>query len=88
VLDVDDHTPHFERSVSESPMTMTVVEESPVGAEVGFVECFDEDIGDNANIDYVISGMFPREFKVGMEFFNNLNSTIVLITCYFKFFRR
>lgn len=55
ILDVDDHKPYFKRSIDESPIAMKITEESPVGSEVGFIQAYDEDIGENALIDYVIS---------------------------------
>ncbi|KAE8743505.1 hypothetical protein FOCC_FOCC010892 [Frankliniella occidentalis] len=55
VTDVDDHKPVFKRSVDESPMVMTVQEELPVGSVVGNLTAVDNDIGDNALIDYVIT---------------------------------
>lgn len=35
---------------------MTVKEEVPIGTVVGVLEAIDEDIGDNAAIDYAITG--------------------------------
>lgn len=57
---MDDHPPLFKRSLNESPLLMRVEEESPLGTEVGLIECQDPDIGENANIDYVISGGFLK----------------------------
>lgn len=47
----------MERSVSqdESPLVMAVLEEQPVGAVVGNLTAVDEDIDENALIDYLIT---------------------------------
>ena len=55
VTDVDDHKPVFKRSVDESPLVMTVPEELPAGSAVGNLTAVDEDIGENALIDYIIT---------------------------------
>ena len=55
VIDIDDHKPYFKRSIDESPLQMKIVEESPIGSEVGFIQAYDEDDGDNAKIDYIFS---------------------------------
>lgn len=36
---------------------MEVEEESPTGTLVGYIAAYDPDIGDNALIDYIITGM-------------------------------
>ncbi|KAH8322014.1 hypothetical protein KR059_000394 [Drosophila kikkawai] len=54
VLDVDDHEPRFAREVDEGPLTMSVKEEEPAGTVVGNFTAVDEDLGENAAIDYVI----------------------------------
>lgn len=55
VNDVDDHKPHFGRNLDDPPLLMTVEEEVPVGTVIGQFEAIDEDIGVNAEIDYVIT---------------------------------
>jgi len=45
---------------------MEVEEESPHGTLVGSIAAYDPDIGDNALIDYIITGIFL--------FFNNNNN--------------
>ncbi|KAL0840760.1 hypothetical protein ABMA28_015943 [Loxostege sticticalis] len=55
ITDVDDHKPHFARSLDDPPLLMTVKEEVPIGTVVGVLEAIDEDIGDNAAIDYAIT---------------------------------
>lgn len=52
---MDDHKPYFKRSIDESPIVMKVTEESPPETEVGLIQAIDDDIGENAMIDYVIS---------------------------------
>lgn len=39
----------------ESPLLMSVQEELPVGSAVGNLTAVDEDVGENALIDYVIT---------------------------------
>ncbi|XP_052751367.1 cadherin-23 [Galleria mellonella] len=55
VADVDDHKPHFGRNLDDPPLLMTIKEEVPIGTVVGIFEAIDEDIGDNAAIDYAIT---------------------------------
>ncbi|KAK6620930.1 hypothetical protein RUM43_011229 [Polyplax serrata] len=55
ILDIDDHKPYFKRSIDESPMMMKIIEETSVGSEVGLIQALDEDVGENAMIDYIIS---------------------------------
>ncbi|XP_015043174.2 cadherin-87A [Drosophila pseudoobscura] len=54
VLDVDDHEPRFARETDEGPLVMSVSEEEPAGTIVGSFTAVDEDMGENAAIDYVI----------------------------------
>ncbi|KAL4713625.1 hypothetical protein ACJJTC_017666 [Scirpophaga incertulas] len=54
VTDVDDHKPHFPRNLDDPPLTMAVNEEVPIGTTIGQLEAIDEDIGDNAAINYAI----------------------------------
>ncbi|XP_045534163.1 cadherin-23 [Papilio machaon] len=53
--DVDDHKPHFARTLDDPPVLMTTKEEVPVGTVIGKLEAIDEDIDDNAAIDYAIT---------------------------------
>nr|XP_032511121.1 cadherin-23 isoform X1 [Danaus plexippus plexippus] len=55
VGDIDDHKPHFSRALDEPPLLLSTKEEVPVGTVIGTLEAIDEDIGDNAAIDYVIT---------------------------------
>lgn len=66
VKDIDDHKPHFKRSLDSAPIELRVREESPIGTRVGVIEATDEDIGENGMIDYVIvygneEGLFAIE---------------------------
>ncbi|KAG7208603.1 hypothetical protein KM043_014812 [Ampulex compressa] len=66
VDDIDDHKPHFKRSLDSPPIDLNIPEESPVGTRVGVVEAIDEDIGENGMIDYMIvygneAGLFTVE---------------------------
>ncbi|XP_026826101.1 cadherin EGF LAG seven-pass G-type receptor 2 isoform X2 [Ooceraea biroi] len=54
VNDIDDHKPHFKRSLDSPPIELNVLEEMPVGSKVGVIEAIDEDIGENGMIDYEI----------------------------------
>jgi len=54
VNDIDDHKPHFKRSLDSPPIELNVLEEVPVGSKVGVIEAIDEDIGENGMIDYEI----------------------------------
>ncbi|XP_034950821.1 cadherin EGF LAG seven-pass G-type receptor 1 isoform X2 [Chelonus insularis] len=75
VNDIDDHKPHFKRSLDSPPIEMTVEEESPIGTYVGVIEALDEDIGENGMIDYVfIYGNEDGLFSI--ERFDN-NSAII-----------
>ncbi|CAK1552466.1 unnamed protein product [Leptosia nina] len=57
VTDVDDHKPHFARNLDDPPLLMTTKEEVPIGTLIGKLKAIDEDIGDNAAIDYrIIAG--------------------------------
>lgn len=66
INDIDDHKPHFKRSLDSPPIELSVPEEMPVGAKVGVIEAIDEDIGENRMIDYEIvygneAGLFTVE---------------------------
>lgn len=39
---------------------MDVEEESPHGTLIGYLAAFDPDVGENALIDYIITGTFSR----------------------------
>ncbi|XP_053956622.1 cadherin-23 isoform X1 [Anastrepha ludens] len=54
VLDVDDHEPHFVREIDAVPVLFSILEEEPEGTTAGNVSAIDEDVGDNALIDYAI----------------------------------
>lgn len=74
---MDDHKPYFKRSIDEPPMTVKVVEESASGTEVGFLQALDDDVGDNAKIDYIISCRYlsnhaRKVAKHVLSFLNNL----------------
>ncbi|XP_039748897.1 cadherin-23 [Pararge aegeria] len=55
VADVDDHKPHFGRGLDDPPLLITTNEEVPVGTVLGTIQAIDEDIDENAAIDYVIT---------------------------------
>ncbi|XP_047097698.1 cadherin-23 [Schistocerca piceifrons] len=55
VTDIDDHPPLFQRMLDDEPQILYVEEEVPSGTEVGYVEAFDGDINENAEIDYLIT---------------------------------
>ncbi|XP_045446649.1 cadherin-23 [Melitaea cinxia] len=55
VADVDDHRPRFGRALDDPPVIITTMEEVPVGTVIGEIEAIDEDIGENAEIDYIIT---------------------------------
>lgn len=46
----------FSRAIGAPPIQMKVQEEVANGTEVGLIQCEDLDVGENAKIDYVISG--------------------------------
>ncbi|KAI5631942.1 cadherin domain-containing protein [Phthorimaea operculella] len=75
VTDVDDHKPHFARNSDDPPMVMKVKEEVPIGTIVGTLEAVDEDIGENAAIDYVITAGNDMGF-VKLERTNDSKVTI------------
>ena len=66
IIDIDDHKPHFKRSLYSPPIELNIEEELPVGSKVGIIEAIDEDIGENGMIDYAIiygneAGLFTIE---------------------------
>lgn len=65
VNDIDDHKPHFKRSLDSPPIELSVPEEMPVGTKVGVIEAIDEDIDENGMIDYeIVYGNEARLFVV------------------------
>ncbi|KYQ51361.1 Cadherin-23 [Trachymyrmex zeteki] len=54
VNDIDDHKPHFKRSLDSPPIELNVLEEMSVGSKVGVIEAIDEDIDENGMIGYEI----------------------------------
>ncbi|XP_050342547.1 cadherin-23 [Nymphalis io] len=55
VTDVDDHRPRFARALDDPPVLIATNEEVPIGTVIGQLEAVDEDIGENAAIDYTIT---------------------------------
>ncbi|CAH0386133.1 unnamed protein product [Bemisia tabaci] len=55
VTDVDDHKPVFKRAIDESPVRLEILEESMPNSIIGTVKAVDLDVGDNANIGYLIT---------------------------------
>ena len=65
VTDVDDHAPIFKRQRNSVPVELEVMEEIPLGSEIGQVVAIDEDEGENAIIDYaIIEGNDNRIFDI------------------------
>ncbi|XP_045493126.1 cadherin-23 [Colias croceus] len=62
VTDVDDHKPHFARHLDAPPVLMTTKEEVPIGSVIGKIKAIDEDIGENAAIDYRITAGNELEY--------------------------
>jgi len=52
---------------------MEVEEESPTGTLVGYIAAYDPDIGDNALIDYIITGIYFQKKKL-VNYLNNIFS--------------
>ncbi|CAK1603757.1 unnamed protein product [Parnassius mnemosyne] len=74
--DVDDHKPHFARALDDPPILMTTKEEVPIGTVIGKLEAVDEDIGENAAIDYAITA--GNEFAlVKLERTNDSKALII-----------
>ncbi|XP_063973499.1 cadherin-23 isoform X2 [Diachasmimorpha longicaudata] len=66
INDIDDHKPHFKRSLDSPPVEFNIPEEVPVGTKIGIVDAVDEDIGENGMMDYIITygneaGLFTIE---------------------------
>ncbi|XP_030081476.1 cadherin-23 [Drosophila hydei] len=77
VLDMDDHVPRFAREIDAGPIPMAVREEQPAGTIVGNFSAIDEDIGENAAIDYaIIEGNNEQLFTIE----RNNNSLAILKT--------
>lgn len=55
VSDIDDNKPVFKRSIDEEPLEFSINEEVNLNTTVGIIEAFDADIGENANIGYLIT---------------------------------
>ncbi|RZF46512.1 hypothetical protein LSTR_LSTR009294 [Laodelphax striatellus] len=55
VTDIDDHKPYFKRTLDEGPLEFSVEEELPIGSEIGIIEAIDLDVGENAEIGYLIT---------------------------------
>ncbi|XP_046392719.1 cadherin-23-like [Ischnura elegans] len=65
VEDVDDHKPIFKRALYEEPIVFRIREEIEEGTVIGSVAAIDEDIGNNAKIDYrIIYGNEQGLFKI------------------------
>ncbi|VVC89380.1 unnamed protein product, partial [Leptidea sinapis] len=95
VTDVDDHKPHFARNLDDPPVLLTTYEEVPIGSIIGTLAAVDEDIRENAAIDYIITGL-DREvvarilltvkcFKLGSvprinRYYNRLDPSEIQIT--------
>ncbi|XP_050671945.1 cadherin-23 [Leptidea sinapis] len=62
VTDVDDHKPHFARNLDDPPVLLTTYEEVPIGSIIGTLAAVDEDIGENAAIDYIITAGNELEY--------------------------
>lgn len=58
VTDIDDHKPRFIRGSDDAPLILKILEEVPNNTFVGEIIAEDEDIGENAAIDYIITGKF------------------------------
>ncbi|XP_071439918.1 cadherin-87A [Hetaerina americana] len=68
VEDVDDHRPIFKRSVDEDPVVFRIREEIEEGTVIGSVAAIDEDIGNNAKIDYrIIYGNEQGLFRISQS---------------------
>ncbi|XP_038210910.1 cadherin-23 [Zerene cesonia] len=76
VTDVDDHKPHFARHLDAPPVLMTTKEEVPIGSVIGKIEAIDEDIGENAAIDYRITAGNELEY-VKLQRTNDSEALIV-----------
>ncbi|XP_047515658.1 cadherin-23 [Pieris napi] len=75
VTDVDDHKPHFARNLDDPPLLMTTKEEVPIGTVIGKIKAVDEDIGDNALIDYRITAGNELDY-VKLERTNNSEALV------------
>lgn len=47
----------------DPPLLMKVKEEVPIDTVIGVLEAIDEDIGDNAAVDYAITGISTKIVK-------------------------
>ena len=65
VTDVDDHAPVFKRQRNSVPIELEVMEEIPLGSQIGQVYAVDQDEGENAVIEYaIIDGNDNRVFGI------------------------
>ncbi|KAL5291988.1 hypothetical protein ACFFRR_011017 [Megaselia abdita] len=65
VLDIDDHEPRFERDVNSQPLEMSILEEQPMETIVGNLTAIDEDMGANAEVDFmIIYGNHEKYFDI------------------------
>lgn len=55
VTDIDDNKPMFKRSIDEPPLEVNVNEEIEINSTIAMVEAIDLDVGENANIGYLIT---------------------------------
>ena len=60
---------------------MTVKEEVPIGTVIGQLEAIDEDIGENAAIDYAITGKKKHYFHNVTPAYKILNETKIKNIC-------
>jgi len=56
VTDVNDNAPHFRFRSNHSEYQFLVAENNAIGQSVGHVNAEDRDLGENARLDYVITG--------------------------------
>ncbi|XP_017888603.1 cadherin-23 [Ceratina calcarata] len=76
VNDIDDHKPHFKRTLDSPPIELSVLEEEPLGTKVGIIEAIDEDINENGMIDYAI--VYGNE--AGLFVVERLNNSAIIKT--------
>lgn len=61
---------------------MTTKEEIPVGTIIGKVEAIDEDIGENAAVDYAITGRTIKvKNKNPVDFLSAMKTFLVTLNC-------
>ncbi|XP_059471449.1 cadherin-23 [Neocloeon triangulifer] len=65
VTDVDDHKPVFQRSIDADEIEFRIREDAAPGVEIGTVAAVDNDLNENADIDYsIIFGNDERIFNI------------------------